>query len=167
MMKTIAVILFSLVSIVSAKGSIELIDANSGDLLAGDLISFLWLEDGEYVGNFTNFRIDVEAGEYVEGILTYRGNTGILDPWKIKEEGDGFIIEGGVFYIYVNVPADNVIMQFYFNAPEVPGCYAIDISGEYGGEDASYLSTEFCVVPEPVTLGLFVVGGLFLRSGKK
>ena len=134
--------------------------------MEGDLLTINWLEDGAFAGGFAAFSLDVEAGAYVADSFKLPVSGGMLDTFAVADDGEGFKVAGGIVYIFVPAPEDDIMMTLQFNAP-APGTYAIDIVGGYAAADASGLSTEFTVVvPEPISLGLLGLGGLFIRRRK-
>ena len=175
MMKKSLILLFAfgIASVVNAAGRIELAWDNEEPyycLNAGELITFNWIEDGDFAGGFAALSIDVEAGKYVDGSLKFPVPGGLLNTMAVEEVGWGFQIVGGISYLPgIPAPDDGIMMTFQFYAPDSGGSYLIDISGGYAGADASHLSTSFLVycAPEPLSAVLLGVGGLLASRLKR
>jgi hypothetical protein len=167
MMKKFMVLalVMAMVSLANAGASVEVIDVDGGELLPGDVVTINWLENGAFAGGFANFKMAVEAGTYAPDSLKLPVAGGLFDTMAVAAQGDGFAVAGGISYVFVGAPADDIMMTLQFVAP-APGTYAIDITGGYAAANAAGLSTTFEVVPEPMTLGLLSLGGLFLRRRK-
>jgi hypothetical protein len=81
----------------------------------------------------------------------------------------GFSVSGSGSYVFVAVPADGIVLTFDFHIPDYKkysDIIHIDLQGLYGQQDLSGLSTEIHVTPEPITVALLGLGGLFLRRRK-
>lgn len=115
----------------------------------------------------TGFNQIVSDGELQGSVFLLPG--GLFAKNQTTALGNGFKVSvESTYFIGTPMPTDKVIVSFSFHVPELPASTYIDINttGVYGGALADNLDARIHVTPEPMTVMLLGLGGLFLRRRK-
>ena len=145
---------------------------DGGDVAPSDYIFVTMTEDTAGLGGLGDFMVDVSAGDYTAdsaGVADFD----MLAGATVTDRTDGFY---GVFtgMNMGNSPTGD-ILWFEFHVPELdPSTYIVidPVQGSWNGVfavagDADGLAYEVLhVIPEPMTIALLGLGGLFLRRRK-
>ena len=114
---------------------------------------------GALMGGFGAVNIGIDQGTFTS-VTAHPGTLG--NGFTGAADGAGFAVTGDMTYMFTPAPADNVVLSIVFEATGTP--IEVAVAGGYNAADISGLSTT--LVPEPMTLGLLGLGGLFLRRRK-
>ena len=108
--------------------------------------------------------IDVDNGD--EWAHTWYATP--MGGWAFTAAGDGYDSSGTAMWINGYLPEDGVIFTHEFHVPDLPVSTEIVIDYEilYSINGVSGSET-LHVIPEPATIALLGLGGLFLRRRKK
>jgi len=140
-----------------------------GDVQLGDRITVSLVDTpGGFLGSWsveplTTFAVSV--GDYVDGSLYVVPQTLSGVPFAAADVADGFQIQGSGTYIFITVPSDGIAATFQFDTSAI-GETTVSFAGLYGTQDLSELGATLNVIPEPMTILLLGMGGLFLRRRK-
>jgi hypothetical protein len=177
MMKRILTLVLVLImaSFASATVMMEIIDNNPGNdgYQPSDIITILLVETPGQMQPWSVdplFTITLSNGDYVIDTFYVVPPTIPGVPFSVTPDpAGGFSVSGSGSYVFVAVPGDGIILSFDFHIPnykKYSDIINIDLQGLYGQQDLSGLSTEIHVTPEPITVALLGLGGLFLRRRK-
>ena len=110
------------------------------------------------------FSLATDYGDYVSHMVI---PPDIGAGWTLNNPaGNGVSITGSGTYMFRAIPADDVLMNLTFHVDEPwSTMLTISVAGFYQGQDVSQ-SVTLHVIPEPVTIALLGLGGLFLRRRK-
>ena len=126
-----------------------------------DVITVDWMESGTHPG-IAGLIVTVDLGDYEADSLVWQSGQG---GFAAAAAGDGHTISGQVLQ-FPNTAAVNPILTWAFHVPKVDDSTWIHIDitqGFYGGVDKAGNIAEIHVTPEPMTIMLLGLGGLFLR----
>jgi hypothetical protein len=121
-----------------------------------------------FIGSLANgFNQQVNMGELIgEVFLVPGGSLNVKN--EVVVQGDGFQVNLQGTYITVPMPSDDIVFSYSFHVPNLPASTIITINttGLYGSVSRDALDATLHVVPEPMTVMLLGLGGLFLRRRK-
>lgn len=143
---------------------------DGGSVKPSDIITVQWKESGDTTtpGSLgTGFNQMVSDGELQGSVFLLPG--GLFTKNQTTAQGNGFKVSvESTYFIGTPMPQDGVIFSYSFHVPELPASTYIDINttGVYGGALADNLDARIHVTPEPMTVMLLGLGGLFLRRRK-
>jgi hypothetical protein len=102
---------------------------------------------------------------------TWRTAPSLPPASVITPSGAGFVWTGNATWMFVPIPEDDEVFTIEFHVPDnavESDWIEIDWTGTYGTEDLIPLSgTAIHVIPEPMTIALLGLGGLFLLRRRK
>ena len=124
-----------------------------------DIITIDWMETGTNLG-FANLSVRGD-GDYVEDSLAWQAAMGGLAVTSTATE---YTISGNLLYM-PGTGAINPVITWDFHVPDMEDStwITITIAGTYGGDPIDPSIIEIHVTPEPMTIMLLGLGGLFLR----
>jgi len=140
-----------------------------GDVEGSDIITWMLLETpGIPIQPFSAspvWGVWVDHGDYVASVIIAggMGNMALHQP-----VGDGLDISGNYTYFGTLVPGDGIVQLLEFHVPEdlEPSSWInITFTGNYGGFTPADIAIH--VIPEPMTIALLGLGGLFLLRRRK
>jgi hypothetical protein len=179
-MKKILIVLMvlAMASVASATGIMITVNGEpyTGQEVQGsDWIQVYWIESEQsdalaFVGGFN---INVDLGDYAGDYYVYKapimGAIQVTDP-----VGDGFDFGMPSNTMWgvsePHLPEDDVVFMYEFHVPyglDDSTYITIDTTGTYGGVDYSQSDIVLHVFPEPMTIALLGLGGLFLVRRRK
>ena len=171
MKKLLALVLILAMASVSSAATVDIVvndtpwDGESS-VYTSDIITITFYDDTGVAGPFAQFEMAVDHGDYVEdSFATVPGNFMGAPLAVTAPVEDGLVVAGSPMWMPGTLAPDGL----YTVAFHVPGdleestLINITFSGGYLGADTSALSTAIHVVPEPMTIALLGLGGLFLR----
>ena len=144
------------------------------DVKPSDIITVMVVEDTVYPGSFGfGFQITVSDGDYIEDSL-YVMPGGMMGTFTLETvTGGGMVVSGSTSWFPgpdysqppYNLPGPELSWSFHWPTYMQPSdCIYIDLVGIYGDQqNMSDWSTVLHVIPEPMTVALLGLGGLFLR----
>jgi hypothetical protein len=134
-----------------------------------DIITVRWLETEETnAGSFASgFNMNVDLADEGKDLWVLPGYSTFPPPTaELVVSGDGIQVNLSLTYLFVAVPADDIIVSYTFHIPDgTPDStwIHIDTTGVYGSINQDHMDIEIHVTPEPMTIMLLGLGGLFLR----
>ena len=135
------------------------------EAVVGETITVSLVDDGGLARNIsTGVFLQVSSGDYVEGTFDAVPSFFGLSP-SIAQVGPGIEVSGPGTYLNTPTLPGNIVFTFDFDTTEV-GIITLNVVGLYNNAGASELSGEINVIPEPMTILLLGMGGLFLRRRK-
>jgi hypothetical protein len=174
MMKKLLVLLIALAmtSMVFGAVTMEVLVNGMGwdgvsSVLPSDIITVTLLDDAV---NLSPYNVGcgtaVNQGDFLS-LMIPAGSLGVApDP---QPQGDGFAFTWNWTYLFTPVPADDIIYELEFHVPDDAqhsDMILVDFSGTYGTIELDDYDTAIHVTPEPMTMALLGLGGLFLRRRK-
>jgi hypothetical protein len=171
MKKLLALVL--ILAMASAASAVTLDIAVNGEeytgqeVMGSDIVTITLMDDRGAIylaGAIDTSSIDVSIGDNYSHIFYQTPNVG---GWTFTPEGDGYTSVGSAIWFGGLLPADGVIFTHEFHVPDGLAfsteividyhiLYSID-SSDFAGQAVLH------VVPEPMTIALLGLGGLFLR----
>jgi hypothetical protein len=144
------------------------------DVKGSDIITVLWINDMEYqYGGFGSFTINVSNGDYVadSGYINPALSLGSITVTP-KDPGHDVLLTGSQMPLPVDVMAS---WEFHVPDYKVDSDYIIidPVSGAWlgvyasPGPDDNLPYVVLHVIPEPMTIALLGLGGLFLLRRRK
>jgi len=135
----------------------------------GDTLTMNWFDNSEVYGGFGDVIINVSQGNFVSAAYANIGWLLKADP-VVTVNGAGFDIAIGASAFPIPANTGN-IFTLVFTVPTTAAAQSkVNIAVTTGGYNqmfgADLPSASLTVVPEPVTLVLLGLGGLFLRRRK-
>jgi hypothetical protein len=177
-MKKILIVLMvlAMASVASATGIMITVngDPYTGQEVQGsDWIQVWWIESEQTTAlTFTTgFNINVDHGDYADDYWVYKtpafGGFVATDP-----VGDGFDfgVSGNTMWTPGEPYLPGEVFMYEFHVPydlDESSYITIDVTGTYGGVDYSQDDIVLHVFPEPMTIALLGLGGLFLVRRRK
>ena len=172
----IVLIVLAMTSVASATGIMILVNGDpytGQDVKGSDYITVLWLETEQSDGlMFTGgFTWSVDHGDFTgSGYYKSPAFGGfVADPLA-----DGFVFGAGQNTFWTpgspSLPEDDVVLWYEFHVPydlEESTYITIDTTGIYGGVNQDEMDIVLHVMPEPMTVALLGLGGLFLVRRRK
>jgi hypothetical protein len=141
------------------------------DVMGSDIVTLTLMDDRGatfLAGAIDTSNINVSIGDNYSHTFFLAPNMG---GWTFTPVGDGYTSVGSAIWFGGLLPADGVIFTHEFHVPDGLA-FSTNITVDYdinysiaGGDVAGQAVLH--VVPEPMTLGLLGLGGLFLRRRKK
>lgn len=153
-----------------------------GDVLPSDIITVAFLEtEGAIAAPMgSNFLIEMTNGDYEDQSLYVYESTSIGDVVLYDDENPGFGVgaSGNTMWgtgalLPTEGELEDIVFMFDFHVPwyKVPSDWIyINTMGSYGQVDRTddeLLDAAIHVVPEPMTIALLGLGGLFLVRRRK
>jgi hypothetical protein len=176
MKKLVCLLILAMASSVFAVGSLRIMvndqPWDGTDVKPSDIITVMVYEDTANPGSFGfGTLIEVSNGDYIADsfYLMPGGMMGTLTLDPIT--GGGMVISGNTSYFpgpAYPLPGEELSWQFHVPDYKQPSdMIEITLTGFYGDQqDMSTWSTALHVIPEPMTVALLGLGGLFLRRRK-
>ena len=141
-----------------------------GDVQGSDIITFLIMDDQLMMGPFSvGWSSTVDHGDYVADSLIIIPGHAIGTGMSVTDPvGDGFSAGGSATYFGVQVPGDDIVFGYEFHVPydleESDWITITPGAGNYNGYIPPVIQIH---VPEPMTIALLGLGGLFLLRRRK
>lgn len=144
------------------------------DVEESDIIKVVWNNANQTYGGYSGLNFDVSAGEYeADSFVKNMVPAWITNTLALSETTNGMKVAGNTSAM----PHPAVWMfEFEFHVPDLPWSTIIvldTMTGAYSGQpgavvgpDDTWPYAELHVVPEPMTIALLGLGGLFLRRRK-
>jgi hypothetical protein len=142
---------------------------DGGSVKPSDIITVQWIDlETTTPGSLgMGFNQQVSDGELQGNVFLLPGGLFAKNQTSMTDTGFKVMVES-TYFIGTPMPQDRVIFSFSFHVPELPASTYIDIdtTGVYGGALVDNLDARIHVTPEPMTVMLLGLGGLFLRRRK-
>jgi hypothetical protein len=134
-----------------------------------DIITVQWLETeetlaGSFSGGF-NMNVDLADGPTALWVLPGYG-TFPPPTAELVVVGDGIQVNLSLTYLLIDVPDNDILVEYSFHVPDgTPDStwINIDTTGVYGSIRQDDMDLRIHITPEPMTIMLLGLGGLFLR----
>ena len=176
------ILVLSMASVVSATGVPMLDILRNGDPYYGedvepsDIITIIFMETDLLIAStfVQGFTIEVTNGDYEADSLEVYATPMFGGFSVVDDENPGFVVTSAISentMFMVELGQDDWVFWYEFHVPEYK-VYSdwiyIDVTGTYGNEDHSEdLDFAIHVFPEPMTIALLGLGGLFLVRRRK
>jgi len=142
---------------------------DGSDVVPSDMITFTFVEGDATIpgGGFSNISLGPDHGDYQADSFEMVTSGWLLNNLTVTSPvGDGFAVTGGSSALNLQVNPDG-IFRFVFHVPEdlePSDIITIEATGgSYRGIAAVDLpAVQLHVIPEPATMALLGLGGLFL-----
>lgn len=143
------------------------------EVKGSDIITVLWDEPTAADGlMFTGgFNINVDHGDYeADSLDVYKAPA--FGGFQVATVADGFDVSSPANTMWTPGAPDlpGAVFWYEFHVPydlEPSSYIIIDTTGTYGGVDYSQSDITLHVFPEPMTIALLGLGGLFLARRRK
>jgi hypothetical protein len=142
------------------------------DVQGSDIIHVQWMAAPEdLMGGFGAIVIDIDHGDYVANSFSQQAGFIMSTMGVVSPVGDGFQVTGGNTGFNLAPDQVNGVIAWDFHVPmdlEPSTLITIaPIAGTFNLVPAAQLpSVTLHVIPEPMTIALLGLGGLFLRRRK-
>jgi hypothetical protein len=142
------------------------------DVEGSDIITIIFHESGDLgasgPGAFGQFSMETTGAEYEADSFVSNIPTGLFGgQLTFTETTDGGVVAGDVtptFSGWPEPPVDCYIVEFHVpDDAQNSDWILVDFAGQYGGSSVTPFSFAIHVIPEPMTIALLGLGGLFLR----
>jgi hypothetical protein len=170
----VLMMVLAIASVASAVGSLVITGSVNGEnpteVEHSEIVRIAIYEDGPNPGSLAVGSSITVTGpvDYVED--SYGNLAGAIDTMDLVDEGNVIRVGGPTAQLLLfppqPVPGEELWFEFHV-AGEPSDIIIIELTGLYGAQqDMSLWGTELHITPEPMTIALLGLGGLFLRRRK-